>query len=92
MAKNKSFVNGQTVKFTSTWKVDGTLTTPATCVLTVQDPSGNDSTPSVSTPSTGVQTATLQVDEEGYWKYKWVGTGSAAGVREGTFYVHSTAL
>ena len=92
MSKNESWVIGATLKFTSEWKVDGTLTTPSTYTLTVQDPSGNDATPSVSVDSTGNLSASYTVDEVGYWHYKWVGTGSAAGVKEGTFYVHSSAL
>lgn len=92
MSKNESFVIGQTVKFRSEWRVDGTLTTPSTYVITVQDPSGNDATPTVSVDSTGKLSASYAIDEEGYWKYKWVGTGSAAGVKEGTFYCHGSAL
>lgn len=92
MPKNQSWVIGATLKFTSEWRVDGTLTTPSTYSLTIQDPSGNDATPSVSEASTGILTASYAVDEAGTWHFKWVGTGSAAGVKEGSFYVHSSAL
>lgn len=92
MSKNKSFVIGQTVTLSAEFRVDNTLTDPTTAVLTIQDPSGNDATPSVSDDGTGLRSATYAVDEVGYWHFKWVGTGSAAGVQEGTFYVHASAL
>lgn len=85
-------MNGQTVKLSAEFRVDNVLTDPSTAVLTVEDPSGNESTPSVSDDGTGLRSATVVLDEEGYWKYKWVGTGSAAGVKEGTFYCVASRL
>jgi hypothetical protein len=78
------------VTLTGTFKVAGVLTDPTTAVCTVKDPSGNDTTPAVSNPSTGVHTATVTLDEAGYWKVKWTGTGTAAGINVSQFYAEET--
>ena len=92
MAKSESFIVNNTLKFTSTWKVAGVLTTPATYELKVEEPDGTDQTPSVSVDSTGVLSATFAPDQTGYHHYRWTGTGSAAGVKEGRFYVASSPI
>lgn len=66
---------------TATFRLtDGTLVDPTNVVLTVKDPSGNTSTPTVSNPSTGVFTATIDFDEEGIWYWRWTGETSEGTV------------
>lgn len=78
---------GDVAVLTSTWRVSGTLTTPTTRVLTVVSPAGVTSTPSITVASTGVLTAEVSITEAGTWRYRWVGTGSAAGAEEGRIFV-----
>lgn len=92
MSKNKSWVIGNTITLRSEYRIDNVLTDPTTAVVTVEDPAGATTTPTVAGPETGVKTAAYVCASEGYHKYRWVGTGTAAGIEEGTFYVHSSAL
>ena len=93
MSKNKSYVVGQTVTLRAEFKVDNVLTNATSVTLDVKKPiSGTTTNPVVTNASTGVYTATVTVDEVGYWNYRWEGTGTAAGVQEGTFYIHDSAL
>jgi len=61
---------------------DGTLTT-ATVVLTVTDPSGDVTTPSVTTPSTGIYQGSVTLNEAGTWIYVWSTTGNVVSVEQG---------
>ena len=93
MAKNASFPVGQTVTFSATFKVASVLTDPTAETLYVKRPvTGTTVQPSVSDDGTGLRSATYAVDEVGYWKWRWESTGTAAGVEEGSFYVHSSDL
>jgi hypothetical protein len=65
---------GDDVTVTTTIKVDGVLTDPDTVVLTVTDPAGADTTPSVANPSVGVSQANVPVTAAGRWTYVWVTT------------------
>ena len=78
---------GDVAVLTSTWRVSGTLTTPTTRVLTVVSPAGVSSTPAITVASTGVLTAEVSITEAGTWRYRWVGTGAAAGAEEGRLFV-----
>ena len=93
MSKNKSFPVLQTVTLSASIKVDGVLTDPSAAVLFIKRPvTGDTITPAVSDDGTGLRSATYLVDEVGYWKYKWVMAGTAAGVAEGSFYVSSSDI
>jgi hypothetical protein len=72
---------------TNTFKVGGVPTDATSVTLTVTDPTGATSTPAVTHTSTGVYTATAACTVAGVWLYKWVGTGTASDVVEGTFTV-----
>jgi Phage gp6-like head-tail connector protein len=72
---------------TNVFKVNGVPTDATTATLTVTDPAGATSTPSVTHSGTGTYTATVPCTTSGVWLYKWVGTGTAADVVEGTFTV-----
>lgn len=75
------------------------LTDPTAVTLTVRAPDGT-TTIHPSWPPNGVvikdQTGTFHADvtagAAGLWTWKWVGTGTAAGVDEGTFTVDATLL
>lgn len=66
----------------------GTLVAAASVVLSVTDPSGNTSAPSVSNPSTGNYEAVVSTAEAGRWRYTWTTTGPA-GVEHGWFDVQA---
>jgi hypothetical protein len=72
---------------TNVFKVNGVPTDATTAVLTITDPTGATSTPSVTHSGTGTYTATVPCTISGVWLYKWAGTGTAADVVEGTFTV-----
>jgi hypothetical protein len=57
----------------------------ATLTLTVTDPSGNASSPTVSNPSLGIYEAAIDVDEAGFWSYRWVATDPYDDVDDGAF-------
>lgn len=66
----------------------GTKTNPTDTTLKYKDPSGNVTTvnnASLSTPSTGVKTYDIAVDEAGQWWYRFAGTGAVVAAEEGTF-------
>jgi hypothetical protein len=75
------------------FKVNGTPTDATTVTLTVTDPTG---TATVYSSTTHVSTGTYQQNVpatlDGIWVYKWVGTGTATDVQEGTFTVGPSAL
>lgn len=72
---------------TNVFKVNGVPTDASTVTLTVTDPTGATSAPSVTHSGTGTYTATAACTIAGVWLYKWVGTGTATDVAEGTFTV-----
>ena len=74
---------------TNVFKVNGVATDATLATLTITDPTGATSTPSVTHVSTGTYSATVACTLTGVWLYKWVGTGTASDVVEGTFTVTS---
>lgn len=79
---------GDGVALTFTVTVGGVLT-DATVAVTVTDPSGTTSTPSVVNASTGVYTAAVAATAAGTWLYRWTATGDATSAEEGTFIVEA---
>jgi hypothetical protein len=72
---------GETRLVTATFRLtDGTLVDPSNVVLTVISPSGVTTTPATANPSTGVYTATIDFDEEGFWYWQWSGETSEGSV------------
>ena len=92
MARNPSFVVGDTVKLRAEFRVADVLTNPTAVVLTIEEPDGTDQTPSVTADSTGKKSAVFAPDQTGYHNWRWDATGTAAGRREGRFYVNSSAI
>jgi hypothetical protein len=60
--------------------------TDATVALTVTDPDGNDTTPSVTHTSTGVYDASFDLDAEGTWNWRWNISGTLVDVSYGSVY------
>lgn len=58
---------------------DGTLTT-ATVVLTMTNPSGTTSIPTVTTPSTGIYQASVTLNAAGTWFGVWTASGNVVSV------------
>lgn len=79
---------GDDVAVTTTVRVDGTLTDPATIVLTVTDPDGVVSTPSIDHPSVGEYRALVPATAAGRWSYVWE-TTDPTGVEHGHFDVRA---
>lgn len=93
MTKSKSFPINDSVRITTTVRVDDVLTAPGTFGVEVEAPSGSIVLPEVTNQSTGVYWACFVPDEAGYYRYRVTTTGNFAdGVREGTFYVHTSGL
>lgn len=61
---------------------DGVLVA-ATLVLTVTDPSGTDTTPAVTTSSTGIYDAAFTLSAAGLWRWKWTASGAVIDVQYG---------
>lgn len=92
MARNPSFVVGDTVKLRAEFRVSDVLTNPTVTTLTIEEPDGTDQTPAVSADSTGKKSATFTPDQTGTHYWRWDGTGSAPGRQEGEFYVYSSPI
>lgn len=63
----------------------------ATVVLTVTLPDATTATPSVSTPSVGIYTATYTPSQAGRHTYRWVASGAASKTGSAMFNVRSAA-
>ena len=91
MAQDKSFPVGDTVKLTVEVRVDDVLTS-ATMACTIELPDGTTATPTPAEGSTGIYTVEYTTTQAGYHLYRIAASGAAKGVREGKFYIHSSAL
>jgi hypothetical protein len=58
--------------------------TNATVVLTVTDPSGDVTTPTVTNSSTGTYDASFTLSEAGTWTWKWAASGTVVDVDYGS--------
>lgn len=68
----------------------GTLTN-STVVLTVTDPSGNVTTPTVSNTATGTYTASFTLSTAGVWSWVWTVSGTVVDVEYGSVFAASPA-
>jgi hypothetical protein len=62
---------------------DAGVLTNATVVLTVTDPLGADTTPSVTHASTGTYTADFDLTSAGVWLWRWTVSGAVIDVDDG---------
>lgn len=83
---------GDTVRLSTTFTVGGTLTSPTAVTLSVRDPAGTTTTPTPVNDSTGTYHYDYTAALPGLYAWKWTGTGTAAGIDEGTFTVEDTLL
>jgi len=74
------------------FKVNGVPTDPTTVTLTITDPTGATSAPSVTHVSAGTYTANVACTVAGVWAYLWEGTGTASDAVAGTWTVVTVAL
>lgn len=84
----QTFDIGQRIRIENETTVAGTLTDPSTSVFTLRDPSGNTTTPTVSSDETGVSYVEVDCDEAGVFYWTWVTTGVNTG-RKGSFEVNA---
>lgn len=82
------YVVGQTVRLKASITVDSVLTNPAAITLKVRKPDGAISTHAPSQDGvTGKYVFLIPVDQHGTWRYRYEGTGAAAGAGEKSFTV-----
>jgi len=74
------------------FKVSGVPTDATTVTLTITDPTGATSAPSVTHVSAGTYTANVACTVAGVWTYLWEGTGTASDAVAGTWTVVTVAL
>lgn len=79
---------GQSVELTNTFKDGATMapTDPSGATLRVKKPSHGEGeydsyTAELTHTSTGIYSMYLVIDEAGVWRFKWIGTGSVAAVK-----------
>lgn len=65
------------------YNASGTLTA-ATVVLTLTDPTGTPTTPSVTSPSTGTYRASFALATAGLWSWVWTVSGAVVDVDQGS--------
>jgi hypothetical protein len=80
---------GDSVLLATLFAIADVPTDPSTVELTVTEPDGTSTTyslalGSVSQTGTGAFSKIVVYDAPGVWAWRWVGTGTAAGVDEGT--------
>lgn len=93
MAASKSFVVGDTVRFTLTVYLDNVLTDPTSITITVEEPDGTNNDVTDSTATTGVYTGTFTPDQTGWHRVKFEGAGNSADfLREREFYVATSGI
>jgi len=92
MATGITILEGQTIRLTATFKVNGVATDPTTVTLKIKSPSGTTTTflyssGGVSKSGTGVYYKDYKPTETTFYHYRWIGTGAADGVGEAAFTV-----
>lgn len=87
MASGGTYLEGSTVKLEATFEVNNVKTDPTTVTLKVLSPAGVTSTYTyalgqVTKSATGVYYKYVTLDAPGRLVYRFIGTGTAAGVNE----------
>jgi hypothetical protein len=85
MSAVNRYTIGTRVRLTATFRDLDDVLTAGTVVCKVKDPSGNITTVSNSTASTGIYTADVDVDEQGTWVYRFSATGAIVAAGEHSF-------
>jgi len=84
------YLEGSTIRLSVVFTVSGTATDPTTVTLKTENPSGTQTSytyaaGTVSRDSAGAYHKDITPDAVGLWTYRYIGTGTAAGVAESTF-------
>ena len=90
-----TYDKGALVRISVTFTVSAVNTDPTTIALKVQDPSGNEATYTyalgqVTKTAIGKYQYDLDIDEMGYWYYRWIGTGAVVAASEEHFLIRPT--
>lgn len=72
--------------------LDDVLTDPTTIDVRVRAPAGTETHPAVVRDGAGTYHADVPITVSGIWRYRWVGTGAAAGAEEGFFEVRESSF
>lgn len=83
---------GDVVVLRARFLVDDVLTDPTTVDVRVLAPAGFETHPVVVRDGAGIYHADVPILFSGLWRYRWVGTGGAAGAEEGFFEVRESAF
>jgi hypothetical protein len=83
---------GDVVILRARFLVNDVLTDPTTVDLRVRSPAGAESHPAVLRDGAGSFLAAAPITLSGLWRYRWVGTGAAAGAEEGFFEVRESSF
>ena len=83
---------GDVVILRARFLVDDLLTDPTTVDVRVLSPVSTESRPSVVRDGVGAFHAAVPVTLPGIWRFRWVGTGAAAGAEEGFFEVRESSF
>ena len=78
---------GDGIRLTANFTVADIATNPSSVVLKVTDPGGNSGTSTPTNSGTGAYLKDIDVDEDGTWYYRFVGTGAVVAASEGHFFV-----
>ena len=86
---------GSVVRISTAFTVDDVYTDPATVSLIVTAPDGTQTTyayadTEIEKDGTGLYHRDETAGDPGLWRWRWVGTGAAAGPDEGSFYVETS--
>lgn len=95
MARYTSYNLGTAVTVSATFAVSSTNTDPTTVTLEITDPGGNTDTytyagATVTKDAVGQYSKEITPDEAGYWKYRWIGTGTCIAANSYKFKMVST--
>lgn len=83
---------GDVVVLRARFLVEDVLTDPTTVDVRVRAPVGTETHPAVERDGVGTYHADVPITLSGIWRYRWVGTGAAAGAEEGFFEVRESSF
>ena len=98
MQYNNQYLIGQATVITVTLTKAGVLTNTSLLVLEVEIPDGTVTTYTygvgtfITHVSTGVYSATLNLEQSGYWKYRWASAYPNTGAIESSFCVNPSII
>jgi hypothetical protein len=79
------YKQGQRVRVTCSFRVDGVATDPTSVTCKIMDPTRSVSTPTVSKSATGVYYVDVIANKRGEWNVRFEGTGACTAVEEIAF-------